>query len=583
MIILGISAYHGDCSSAILKDGKLVAAVEEERFTRVKHWAGFPKESINYCLKEAGVSLKDVDYIAVARDTKANFLRKILYVVKTPSSWEKVAERLKVKKKFEGIESEFERFFGIDRDIVKRKIIPVEHHRAHISSAYLLSPFKESILVSIDGFGDFVSAMYGIAHGNDLRFFKKVYYPHSIGIFYTMITQFLGFKKYGDEYKVMGLSSYGEPNFLKEMEKLIEYVGNGEYKLNLKYYRHHKEKIDFNFEEGAPDIGDIFTEELFYLLGKPRKYEEEIEKRHMDIAKSLQIHTENIIFSMLNYAFEKGNINKLSLAGGVAMNSVANGKIFKRTKFKDVYIPPAAGDAGTSMGAAFYAYNVMLRKSNRFHLNNAYLGPSYSEEEIRKAIENFEGEIKKNNITVERINEREELIKRTVDDIEKGLVIGWYQGRMEFGARALGNRSIVVDPRRKDMRDILNSRIKKRESFRPFAPSILIEKTAEWFEGSYPVPFMEKVYLVKPEKREIIPAVTHVDGTGRLQTVSKEQNPLYYDLIKEFEKRTGVPIVLNTSFNENEPIVNTPKEAIDTFLRTKMDTLIIGSYILKRD
>jgi carbamoyltransferase len=380
----------------------------------------------------------------------------------------------------------------------------------------------------------------------------------------------------------MGLSSYGKSEFLNEMEELINYNGDGEYKLNLKYYKHHKEKIDFNFEEGSPDIGDIFTDEIYNLLGKHRDYKEEITQRHKNIAKSMQTHTENIIFKMLDYAYNETKIDKLSFAGGVAMNSVANGKIIRKTNFKDVYIPPAAGDAGTSMGAAFYVYNIMLNNTDRFHLNNGYLGPSYTEEEIKKSIDDFIDEFNNNNMKVHYYNDENELIENAVKDIENGLVLGWYQGRMEFGARALGNRSIVVDPRRKDMRDILNSRIKKRESFRPFAPSILFEKTSDWFEESYPVPFMEKVYNIKEEKRELIPAVTHVDGTGRLQTVDESQNPLYYKLIKKFEEKTGVPIVLNTSFNENEPIVNTPKEAINTFLRTKMDTLIIGNYILKR-
>ncbi len=582
MIILGISAYHGDCSAAILKDGKLIAAVEEERFTRIKHWAGFPVNSIKYCLKEADVDLMDVDYIAIARDTKANYFKKIAYVLITPSSWKKASNRLKVKRRFETIEEIFNKNFGIEVDLLKEKIKYVEHHKAHVSSAYFLSPFKESTLVSIDGFGDFVSAMYGVGVGNELKFFKKVYYPHSIGIFYTMITQFLGFKKYGDEYKVMGLSSYGEPEFLNEMEELIYYKGNGEYELNLKYYRHHKDRIDFNFEEGSPDIGDVFSDEIYKLLGDSRNYNDEINNKHKNIAKSMQVHTENIIFKMLDYAYGKTGIDKLSLAGGVAMNSVANGKIFRRTKFKDVYIPPAAGDAGTSMGAAFYVYNVILNNEDRFHLNNGYLGPGYAEDEIFKTIEEYKHELEKNGVSISYSKTKDELVKRTVEDIEQGLVVGWYQGRMEFGARALGNRSIVVDPRRKDMRDILNSRIKKRESFRPFAPSILLEKTSDWFEESYPVPFMEKVYNIKEEKRALIPAVTHVDGTGRLQTVEESQNPLYYKLIKEFEKKTGVPIVLNTSFNENEPIVNTPQEAINTFLRTKMDTLVMENYILKR-
>ncbi len=582
MIILGISAYHGDCSASIIKDGKLIAAVEEERFTRIKHWAGFPAKSIEFCLKEAKVNIKDLDYIAIARDPKANFKQKIQYVLKTPSTWKKLANRLKSKNTFESIDQTFSEKFNISADIIKPKIKYVEHHLAHLASAHLVSPFEESALISIDGFGDFVSSMYGVGTKNSINAFKRIYHPHSIGLFYTMITQYLGFKNYGDEYKVMGLSSFGKPKYLKEMNDIISVDDKGGFKLNMKYFIHNKIKVDFNWESGDPSIPDLYSDEFEDRFGKTRDKMDPVTDFHKDFAASMQKHTENIIFSMLNFLHKEVKIDNLSFAGGVAMNSVANGKILQNTPFKEIYLPPVPGDAGTSMGAAFYYYNHIMGNDRSFILNTGSWGPGYSNAEIAEMLESYKNKLPEKNFSVQMIEDEDKLVKITVDEIIKGNVIGWFQGKMEFGARALGNRSIVVDPRREDMQEILNARIKKREKFRPFAPSILAEEVGNWFEDDYPVPFMEKVYKIKEHKKSEIPAVTHVDGTGRLQSVEKEQNALYYKLINTFFKMTGVPIVLNTSFNENEPIVCNPKEAIEAFLRTKMDVVVLGNYFIKR-
>lgn len=582
MIILGISAFHGDCSASLLKDGKLIAAVEEERFTRIKHWAGFPKESIRYCLAEAGIQIDEVDRIAVSKDPHSNMFNKVKYVLKTPASWGIVGSRLKSKKVFESFENLFEKEFETDPSIVRGKIVNVEHHLAHLASTFFVSPFKSASIISIDGFGDFVSAMYGTGTENSMKSFEKVFYPHSIGIFYTMMTQFLGFKNYGDEYKVMGLSSFGKPEYQNEMENIISYSGKGKFKLNMSCFVHNRKNVDFNWETGIPDIPDLFSKKVIEMFGKPRDKSDSVSENHRNLAASMQKHTESIIFKILNYVYKETKEKNLCYAGGVAMNSVVNGKILKDTPFENIYIPPVAGDAGTSMGAAFYVWNQVHKESRNFILRNSYLGPGFTRKEINTSIDDFKGRFKEEKIDIAETKSQKELLEKVVSLIIGGNVIGWFQGRMEFGARALGNRSIVVDPRSDDMQEILNARIKKREKFRPFAPSILEDKVKDWFEEDYPVPFMEKVYKIKEGKKGLIPAVTHVDGTGRLQSVNRKDNPLYYDLISKFGDKTGVPILLNTSFNENEPIVCTPKEAIEAFLRTKMDVIVLGNLIIKR-
>ncbi len=407
-------------------------------------------------------------------------------------------------------------------------------------------------------------------------------FPHSLGLCYTAISQYLGFLKYGDEYKVMGLAAYGEPEFEDEFKKIIRLNNHLGFSLGLDYFVHHKNGPEMTWGEGEPLLGRLFSDQLPRRLGPVRETGVAVEKRHQNIASSLQSRLEDAIFSILNKLYELTELKELCLAGGVAYNCVVNGQIFERTPFEEVYIQSAAGDAGLAVGAAFYVWHQVMGNPRSFEMRHAYWGPQFGESELREALSVKRKELEKGECGIRKIEDGDLLCARTAERIAEGKVVGWFQGSMEWGPRALGNRSIVVDPRRHDMKDILNSRIKRREPFRPFAPSILEERVGEYFEQTHPSPFMLMTYKVKPEKRDVIQAPTHVDGTGRLQTVSKEQNPLYWQLIKEFERLTGVPVLLNTSFNENEPIVHTPDEALDCFLRTKMDVLVMGNYIVEK-
>ena len=582
MLILGLNTYHGDSSACILENGELVTAVEEERFRRIKHWAGFPSEAIRYCLKEAKVEVKDLDLIAVNRNPTSNILKKASFSFLKKPSLNLVKDRLKNAHKVKGIKSKLAEQFETDSSKIKAKLYHVEHHVAHLSSTFFVSPYDKAAVVSVDGFGDFVGAMWGIGRGEKIEAKERIFFPHSLGLLYQSITQYLGFTKYGDEYKVMGLAPYGEPVYLDKMRQIVHLDRNGMFKLNLEYFIHHSESVPMTWEAGEPQIQPVFSQKLVELLGPARKSDEDINERHKNIASSLQAVYEEAFFHLLNYVFEKTKMRTLCLAGGCAMNSVANGKVFDKTKFQDVYIQPAAGDAGGAIGSAFYVWHQELKQPRSFVLENPYLGPEFNDYEINQVLENNEIVFKKGRHLVEKFEDINRLCQETAKSISEGKVVGWFQGRMEWGSRALGNRSIVVDPRCARMKDVLNDSIKRRESFRPFAPSILLEKVGDYFEIDYPDPFMLKVYPVRPEKRTIIPAVTHVDGTGRLQTVKREDNILYWQLIKEFEKLTGVPVVLNTSFNENEPIVCTPSEALNCFLRTKMDMLVIGKYMIRR-
>jgi len=579
MIILGINAYHGDSSACIIKDGRLIAAVEEERFRRIKHWAGFPTEAIKYCLKEANVRIEDIDYIAVNRCPNAHLLRKALFAI-GGLSLRLIIDRLKNAGKVQSLKKIMASEFGVNEKDIRAEIFNIEHHIAHLASAFFVSPFKNSALVSVDGFGDFVGAMWGIGEDKKIKVMDRVFFPHSLGLFYLAFTQYLGFPKYGDEYKVMGLAAYGRPTEMERMRKIVKLNSDGKFELNLDYFVHHREGASMTWEGGEPVLGPVYSKYLEDEFGPARKRGEPITKHHENIASSMQAMYEEAFFNLLNYVYEQTKIPVLCLAGGCAMNSVANGKIFDRTPFKEVYIQPAAGDAGGALGAAYYLWNHILDKERNFVMNQPYWGPSFSDSDIEQLLNQSLEQL--NNCSIVQVSNDDELCKKTAHYIAEGKVVGWFQGRMEWGPRALGNRSIVVDPRRAEMKDVLNARIKRREPFRPFAPSILLEKVGEYFEKDYPDPFMIKVYPIKEEKRNIIPAVTHIDGTGRLQTVSKEENPLYWQLIKEFENITGVPVILNTSFNENEPIVCTPQEALDCFLRTKMDILVLGHYIIQR-
>ncbi len=577
--ILGLNAYHADASAAIVCDGQLVAAAEEERFNRIKHCAGFPYQAVRYCLSEAGIKPEELTHIAIARDTRAHLDKKLLYALKIPQM---ALRRLAPQGKFAAIQEEVARALDVDPRKLPAEVNRVEHHKAHLASSFFVSGFDEAALLSVDGLGDFASTMWGVGAGNAMTINGAIAFPHSLGFFYTAITQYLGFWNYGDEYKVMGLASYGEPEFAAEFARIVRLGGgNGRphFDLGLDYFIHHKVGSRITWEEGSPVIGKLYSDLLERRLGRAREADAAVDKRHENIAASLQARLQEAVILLLNKLSGLCGVKKLCLAGGVAFNCVANGLIFDKTPFEEVYIPPAAGDAGLAVGSAFYVYHQVLKQPRSFVMDRACWGPQFSREQIRQALEGKR--IADRGSRIAELSEAE-LVRATAGRIADGKVVGWYQGRLEFGPRALGNRSIVVDPRRAEMKDILNSRIKHREPFRPFAPSILEERVGDYFEHSYPSPFMLMTYRVRPEKRSEIPAPTHVDGTGRLQTVNRDQNPRYWQLIKEFERLTGVPVVLNTSFNENEPVVCSPEEAIECFWRTKMDVLAIGDYLVEK-
>ncbi|HUS11148.1 MAG TPA: carbamoyltransferase C-terminal domain-containing protein [Pyrinomonadaceae bacterium] len=647
MYILGINAYHGDAAAALIKDGRIVAAVEEERFNRVKHCAGFPSEAVRYCLQAAGILIEDVAHIGISRDPSAHLHKKILFAAsraaKQGGQWAVgggkksaaaialseaeaageegkrgrgkgevgIEERGKKgrgngqetlsRRNGEGNGSNGKRGSGIFRQVKDRlnnaakvrdlkddlalalnasmsslraQFHNVEHHRAHLASSFYVSPFERAALLSIDGFGDFISTMWALGEGNSIDVLDQVEYPHSTGIVYTATTQFIGFPHYGDEGKVMGLAPYGKPRYMEEFRDIIRTEPRGQFRLNLAYFRHHAEGIDMSWDQGSPVIGRIFSDEFVRTFGPAREPGAELTDREQDIAASLQLRLEEVGFHILNHLHEQTGLTDLGLSGGVAYNSVMNGKILLNTPFERVYVQPAAGDSGTALGVCYEIHNGILKGGRGEVMLGAYTGPEFTNDQIREELET-------SGLSFETLSD-EALTKRAAQDIANGLVVGWFQGRMEFGPRALGNRSIVVDPRRANMKEILNERIKKREPFRPFAPSILEERTADYFEQSHPAPTMLMVYQVREGRRGEIPAVTHVDGSGRLQTVSREVNPRYYQLISDFNELTGVPVVLNTSFNENEPIVCTPRHAIDCYLKTRMDVLYVGNQVVQQ-
>jgi len=582
MIILGLNAYHGDSAACLVRDGKLVCAVEEERFRRVKHWAGFPSEAIRYCLTAAGVGLDQVEHVAINRNPSANLLKKVLFSFSKRPSLKAVTERLKNTAKVQNIETQLSALFDRPAGSLKAEIHHIEHHLAHLASAFYVSPFDSAAVVSVDGFGDFVSTMWGVGKGTEISVADKVLFPHSLGLFYLAMTQFLGFAHYGDEYKVMGLAPYGRPTEIDKLRRLVRLTDKGKFELGLDFFLHHSKGVSMVWEAGAPEIGPVFSEGLVELLGPPRLSNELLSEYHKNLAASTQAMYEEVFFHILAHVYDETRNPALCLAGGCAMNSVANGKIFEKSGFRQLYIQSAAGDAGGAIGAAMCVWNRELKRPRSVVMDNAYLGPEFSQNELAALLAAQHEELAARQCVTEQFADQDLLCRRTAEMIAAGKVVGWFQGRMEWGPRALGNRSILADPRRTDMKDILNLKIKRRESFRPFAPSILREAVGDWFETDYDVPFMLQVFQIREEKRNMIPAVTHVNGSGRLQTVTETQNPLYYRLIGEFGRQTGVPIVLNTSFNENEPVVCRPEEALDCFLRTKMDVLVLGNYFISR-
>lgn len=582
MLVLGVNAYHGDASAVLLRDGKLIAAVEEERYRRIKHWAGVPSEAINGCLAMGGVKAEEIDHIAVSRNPRANMLRKVLYTLRHLPSPRMVMDRLRNRRHVKDIAGPIADALHLDHDRVRERMHWVEHHPTHLASTFFVSPFESAAVCAIDGFGDFVSTSWAVGEGTNLRLLKKTYFPHSLGFLYLAITQYLGFLRFGDEFKVMGLAPYGKLDYVEPLRKMIRLLPGGGFELELSYFKHKSESISMTWDNGEPTMGLVFTPKLEELLGPMRQPKEPLEPRHEAVAASLQHVFEEAAFHVLNGLWEATHLDRLCIAGGCAMNSVMNGKIRERTPFKEVYIQPASGDNGTALGAAFQVWNQILHKPRGFVMEHGYWGPQATVPQLEQALKQREQDLQQQKCAVERIDDEDLLCVRTAERIAAGNIIGWFQGRMEWGARALGNRSILADPRRADMREIINSKIKFREKFRPFAPSILEEAVHEYFVGAVPDPFMVQVYPVQPDKRSVIPAVTHVDGSGRLQTVNRTGNPLYWKLISKFKEQTGVPVLLNTSFNENEPIVHNPSEALDCFLRTSMDTLVLGPFFINK-
>ncbi len=583
MIILGINAYHGDVSAVLVRDGVLVAAVEEERFRRVKHWAGFPDAAIKACLSMAGAAPGDIDAFAVSRNPRANWLRKAMFVLRHRPRQALVSDRARNLRRVSGIGDTIAGTLGLDVARVRSRLHWVEHHPAHLASSFFVSPFDEAAVCAIDGFGDFVSTSVAHGAGTAMRMLDRVYFPHSLGLLYLAITQYLGFPKYGDEFKVMGLAPYGQPRRAAPIRQLIRLLPNGGFELDLSYFRHATEGVDMTWDEGEPTIGRVFSPKLETLLGPARTPQQAVGGEHEDIAASLQVVFEDAAFHVLNAAHARTRSPRLCLAGGCAMNSVANGKIRERTPFRDVYIQPASSDNGTALGAAFDVWHHLSREPRRFVMTHSYWGPAFDDREIADAIDARGDDVREGRCLRTTIGDDSALCRMAARHLAGGHIVGWFQGRMEWGARALGNRSILADPRRADMRDIINTKIKFREKFRPFAPSTLVEAVDDYFVNAVPDPFMIQVVAVRPDRRSVIPAVTHVDGSGRLHTVDRAANPLYWTLIHEFGELTGVPVLLNTSFNENEPIVLRPSEALDCFLRTNMDVLVMGHHVLTKD
>ena len=579
MYILGINAYHADGSAVLVKDGELIVAVEEERFRRIKHWAGFPNEAIAKCLEIGGITGAEVSHVAISRDPKANLLRKAAFAVTNRMSITNIVNRTKNLRKVHDVSDPLAEALGVPAASLPR-VHFVEHHPSHLASAFFVSPFDDASLCAIDGFGDYLSTSLGVGNGNKLDVLARVSYPHSLGVLYTAVTQYLGFPNYGDEFKVMGLAPYGSPDHVAELRKLITLKPGGMFELNRPYFRHWDEGVEMEWDGGSPTMGRLYTSELERLLGPARAKDEPLAPYHENLARSLQALYEECAFHILEGLWERTHNPRLCMAGGCAMNSVANGKIRSNTAFTDVYVQPAASDNGTALGAAYYVWNQVLEMPRGFVMEHGYWGTEYPSADVTHLVEKVNDP--QWTFSVTRHESDEEACKATAQLIADGNVVGWYQGKMEWGARALGNRSILADARRADMRDIINLKIKFREKFRPFAPSILESAMNDYFIGAAPDPFMQQVYPVRPEKRSILPAITHVDGSGRLQTVSENTNPKYHRLISEFAAITGVPVVLNTSFNENEPIVDTPEQALDCFLRTRMDVIVVNNTVIKR-
>src|SRR4051812_7095234 len=574
-IILGINTFHAGSSAAIIIDGVPVIAIAEERLNRVKYYAGFPKLAIQKCVDSVNLKLSDLDAVAVGRDSSANLHKKLEFALKNPTKLLNFAKMRTKSKTFDSLKGLISQEMDVDESTLKFDTYNVEHHLAHTASAFFASPWESSAGVTVDGSGDFVSCMLSACEGGNIKPLKRVFVPHSLGTMYTAVCQFIGYPKYGDEGKVMGLAPLGNDTYAGFFEKMLRPTENG-FCLDPSYFFPFgaNQGMEIN-EAGEMIVHRLYSDRFTKELGEPREAYSEITQRDMDVAFGLQRIFEKYYLHVLNGLHKLVPTDKISMAGGCALNSVANGKALIETPFRETCIQPAAGDDGLAVGSALYVSNSVLKEGKRWVMSDAYLGDEYSDAVIKTELDRY-------GVSYQELD-REHLIDTTTEEIKNGNVVGWFQARMEWGPRALGNRSILAHPGYPNMKDILNARIKHREWFRPFAPSVLVERQSELFEQDHPSPFMLHVYKIRPEWRERLSAVNHVDDTGRLQTVSRNENPLYYDLIKNFESKTGIPVVLNTSFNENEPIVCRPSEAIECFLRTKMDVLVIGRYFCQKN
>ncbi len=591
MNILGISCYFHDAAAALLLDGNLIAAAEEERFTRKKHDYEFPQHAIDFCLREGGIQTGDLDYVAFFEKPFVKFERLLLSSMQTFPRSRRVFREAMITWLGDKlwIKNLIQRRLGMQPS----KILFSEHHLSHAASAFFCSPFDEAAILTVDGVGEWTTASLGVGKGTEIKLLKEIRFPHSLGLLYSAFTAYLGFEVNEGEYKVMGMAPFGTPRYKDKVYKLIRVGTDGSFELDMDYFCFHyspEKTFDGKFETlfGPPRDPKLhfFTPASgypSYFGEKPGNYEElgQLNQYYADVAASIQAVTEEVLLKMARHVYQETGLNKLCMAGGVALNSVANAKILRQTPFEEIYIQPSAGDGGGALGAALYAYHMILGKPRKFIMEDA----SWGEEHHAGEIERF---LKESNIRYQRLDDEDKLVERVVDSLQGGKVIGWLQGRFEWGPRALGNRSILADPRRPDMKDIVNTKIKFREPYRPFAPSVLVERSAEFFDlpepaRHYPARFMLYVSDVKEDKRDVIPAVTHLDGTARLQTVSQTTAPRYHRLIQRFGEATGVPVLLNTSFNlKGEPIVNTPREAFRTFSISEMDLLVLDHYLIEK-
>jgi carbamoyltransferase len=591
MNILGISCYYHDAAVALLRDGQLVAAAEEERFTRVKHDYNFPKNAIQFCLDTAGLQGKDIDYVAFFEKPFRKFDRILMTVLQTyPQSYKVFRESMitwMIDKLWVGATIAAE--LGIPKD----RVLFCEHHLSHAASAFLCSPFDESAILTVDGVGEWVTGTWGTGRGNQIDLRKQMVFPHSLGLLYSAFTAFLGFEVNEGEYKVMGMAPYGQPRYVDKVWKLIKQDDDGSFYLDMDYFCfHHSTDKTYThrfvelFGEPRPPKMLFFTADSgfpTYFGEPPANFNElcKLNQHYADIAASIQKVTEEVLLGMARHIQKETRMKRLCIAGGVGLNSVANHRILRETPFEELFVQPSAGDGGGALGAALWADNMLLGNPRRFRMDHAYWGKSYEPSEIREFLD-------QNRIPYRYIENDDRLMDQVVDHLQAGKVIGWFQGRFEWGPRALGNRSILADPRNPQMKDIVNTKIKFREPYRPFAPSVLAECAETYFDlpnavHHYPARYMLYVVPVRTCKQSLLPAITHVDGTGRLQTVFRDANPRYYQLIERFAQATGMPALLNTSFNlKGEPIVTTPANAFSTFSKSEMDVLVLGNFIAEK-